>query len=62
MARQEMPEELKDGARLVREVLKAIPPELDDHEDAVLRKVVEGFASAASLAAKEAPSGEPSAG
>ena len=53
--------ELKDGARLVRQVLKAIPPELDDREDAVMRKVVEGYANAASLAAKETPSGEPAA-
>ena len=53
--------DLKEGARLVRQVLKAIPPELDDREDAVLRKVVEGYANAASLAAKEAPSEELSA-
>ena len=45
----------------MRQVLKAIPPELDDREDAVLRKVVEGYANAADLAAKAAPSGEPSA-
>ncbi len=47
--------ELKDGAHLVRQVLKAIPPELDNREDAVLRKVVEGFASATDLAATEEP-------
>jgi hypothetical protein len=50
--------ELKEGVRLLREVLKAIPPDLDDREDAVLRKVVEGMARAAALAAKEAPSSE----
>jgi hypothetical protein len=43
---------LKDGARLVRQVLRAIPPELDDQEDAVLRKLVEGAAKAADVAAK----------
>ena len=43
---------LKEGARLVRQVLKAIPPELDEGEDAVLRKLVEGAAKAADVAAK----------
>ena len=53
--------ELKDGARLVRQVLKSIPAELDESEDAVLRKLVGGAAKAADAASKEAPSGEPSA-
>jgi hypothetical protein len=45
----------------VRQVLEAIPPELDDREDAVLREVIKGYANAANLAAKEVPSGELSA-
>jgi hypothetical protein len=45
------PEELKEGDRLLHEVLQAIPSETDDREDAVLREVVEGMASAADLAA-----------
>ncbi len=53
--------DLKEGARLVRQILKAIPPELDEREDAVLRKLVEGAAKAADVAAKaddlERPSG-----
>jgi hypothetical protein len=44
--------ELKDGARLVREVLKAIPPAPDDREDAVIRAALKGMAKAVNLAAK----------
>ena len=44
--------ELKQGARLLREVLRAIPPELDEPEDAVLREIVKGAANAADVAAK----------
>ena len=47
--------ELKEGARLVRQVLRAIPSELDEREDAVLRKLVEGAAKAAEVAAKDEP-------
>jgi hypothetical protein len=60
-AEPKTPEELKDGSRLVRQVLEAIPPELDDKADAIVRTVIEGYANATDLAAKEAPSGEPSA-
>ena len=60
MAQPRDASELKEGARLVRQVLKAIPPELDDQEDAVLRKLVEGMASAANMAARSS-SGGPSA-
>ena len=35
---------------MVRDVLSAIPPEADDREDSVLRRVVEGMADAADLA------------
>ena len=52
-AEPKTPDELKDGSRLVREVLEAIPPELDDREDAALRKVVEGYANATDLAVTE---------
>jgi hypothetical protein len=34
MATPKEPSDLKDGTRLVREVLRAIPPELGDREDA----------------------------
>lgn len=39
-------------ARLVRQVLRAIPPELDDFEDDVCRELVEEAAKAAVGAAK----------
>ncbi len=52
MAKPKDRSELKEGARLVRQVLRAIPPEQDDREDAVLRKLVEGAAKAADVAAK----------
>ena len=43
---------VEEGARLLREVLRAIPPELDEPEDAVLREIVKGAANAADVAAK----------
>ena len=45
--------ELKEGARLLRQVLKAIPPELDERDDAVLRKLVQGAVKAADEAARD---------
>ena len=53
-------DELAEGVRLLRKVLKAIPPEADDRQDAVLREAVKGMANAANLTAKEAPSEETS--
>ena len=57
-ARPKGSDELAEGVRLVRKVLKAIPPEADDRQDAVLREALKGMANAANLAAKEAPSEE----
>ena len=51
--------ELKYGARLLRQVPKAIPPEEDDRQGAVLREAVKGMANAAKLAAKEDALREP---
>lgn len=45
--------DLEEGPRIVREVLEAIPPETDEPEDAVVRKVVEGIADVAEVAEKE---------
>jgi len=46
----------------VRQVLEAIPPELDDRADAIVRIVIEADASATDLAATEdAPREEQSA-
>ena len=57
MAESIEPDGLKEGARLLRQVLKAIPPELDDREDAVLRKVVEGYAAQPTWRRKSPPRG-----
>jgi hypothetical protein len=46
--------DLDEGARLVREILKAIPSDTDEPEDAVVRNVVEGIAGATELASEEA--------
>jgi hypothetical protein len=46
---------LDEGTRLVREVLRAIPPETDESEDSVVRKVVEGIAGATELASDDGP-------
>jgi hypothetical protein len=37
----------------VRQVLEAIPPELDDRKDSIVRMVVEGYGGATDLAATE---------
>lgn len=46
-------DELRDAAKLLREILKAIPSEGDRPRDAVLRRRVEGAIAAAELAAGE---------
>jgi hypothetical protein len=45
------PDELSHAARLLREVLKAIPPEEDAPRDAKIRRRVEGAIAATELAA-----------
>ena len=47
--------DLAEGVRKVREVLSAIPPEADDLQDAIVRKVAEGIVDAADLAEGERP-------
>jgi hypothetical protein len=51
--------DLEEGTRLVREVLNAIPPETDESEDAVVRRIAEGIASAAELALEGEPERNP---
>ena len=57
IARRKPPgrDELSDAARLLREVLKAIPPEEDGPRDAKVRRKVEGAIAATELAAGEDP-------
>ena len=43
-------EDLSDAAKLLREVLKAIPREVDGPRDAMIRRRVEGAIAATELA------------
>jgi hypothetical protein len=48
-------DDVSDAAKLLRDVLKAIPPEDDGPRDAKVRRRVEGAIAAAELAAGEDP-------
>jgi len=56
-ARRKQPsrDDLRDAAKVLREILKAIPSEGDRPRDAVVRRRIEGAIAAAELAAGEDP-------